>query len=178
MSFNEAAQNALSGAKPVPQRVIVSDTEGTLFSGTTELNHVLIKFLGLAKEAGHHVFVVTRRGGFDKALESIEILFKFAQRRLKVDLSSIDVAFKDELQGILQERGLEKPFLAFEDDMKQLQGEKAYASPVFAEEVRDGNMESNIEDLKTYAGNLGFAAEFEAYLRERAAAPGFVPRMP
>ncbi len=175
MDFTQAAQpGSLVGSATVKTdtpRVLVTDKDGTLFFDATVPNKVLVKFLALASRAGHHVFVVTKRGGYSGALENVDLSLRFAAHKMKEDLTSFRVAYKDDLMDILQREKLDKPWLVFEDDITQLQGPDAYASPVFAEEVRGHSMAQNIEDMKVYAKLLGFEAEFEAYLREQMAGP-------
>lgn len=175
MDFTQAAQGATSAPAPITPRVLVTDKDRTLFFDATVPNKVLVKFLALASRAGHHVFVVTKMGGYSGALENVDLSIRFAAHKMKEDLTAFRVAYKHDLNNILEREGLGKPWLVFEDDITQLQGPDAYASPVFVEEIRGENMTQTIEEMKVYAKLLGFEAAFEAYLREQSAAPGAMP---
>ena len=175
MDFTQAAQGGSQAPAPITPRVLVTDKDRTLFFDATVPNKVLIKFLALASRAGHHVFVVTKMGSYSGALENISLSLRFAAHKMKEDLTAFRVAYKHELNTILEREGLGKPWIGFEDDISQLQGPDAYASPVFVEEIRGESMARNMEEMKIYAKMLGIGAEFEAYLREQSSDPSVAP---
>jgi hypothetical protein len=175
MDFKQAAQGVSQAPAPITPKVIISDKDRTLFFDAMKPNQVLVKFLALASQAGHHVFIVTKMGGYSGALENVDLSIRFAAHKMKEDLTAFRVAYKHDLNNILERENLGKPWLAFEDDIAQLQGPDAYAAPIFAEEVRGDSMDGNLEDLKVYAKLLGFADAFEAYLREQSASPAPAP---
>ncbi len=167
--LTQIAKDAAQPKKAAEPKVVVFDYNETTVFGTDKYNWLLLKFATLSIAAGHTAFIVTRQGGTD----AIELTLMMARRKTKDDaLLSVRFAHKWELQEILkQEPNLGDIHVVFDDKPEEVAVYAPQAKHI--EEVKGFGFVT--ETMRERAKELGFGAEFEAYLREQQLNPAPAP---